>query len=118
MNADSFSSKVAVSKIIKLTTRKYLIILTQYFLKLALEKEHKKKLQFKFAWSQMPQELRPQASKRKLVKSKAEPHMKKKPKTVEKIEEKLQLLEQKEKDDRDDEKSEKDTDVRKIYLKR
>lgn len=78
---------------------------------MALEKEHKKKLQFKFAWNQMPAELRPQTAKRKNPSgSKAKPQLKK-PNLVEKIDAKMDILEQKEKDEREDDKSDKDTDV-------
>lgn len=59
----------------------------------------------------MPQELRPQqAAKRKIASSKSKTPLKK-PNLVEKIDAKLQVLEQKEKDERDDDKSDKDSEV-------
>jgi hypothetical protein len=69
-----------------------------------LEKEHKKKLQFKFAWNQMPAELRP-LNKRKNT---AKPNKAKRLKVVstEVVEQKFKILEQKEMENPDgDEKS-------------
>lgn len=74
-----------------------------------LEKEHKKKLQFKFAWNQMPTELRP-LSKRKNT---AKPNKAKRVKAIptEVVEQKFKILEQKERENPDgDEKSVKDNE--------
>lgn len=62
----------------------------------------------------MPAELGPQASKRKLVSRKAKPQLKK-PNLVERIDAKMDILEQKENNKREDDKSEKDPDVINLY---
>lgn len=63
--------------------------------KTALEKEHKKKMQFRFAYSQMPFELRSQAYKKKLSSLK-NPASAKKARKDPDLQEKLRILEQKE----------------------
>lgn len=66
-----------------------------YMFQSAFEKEHKKKMQFKFAYSQMPFELRSAAYKKKL--SSLKPSKAKKLKMdTDNIQEKLKILEQKE----------------------
>ena len=59
----------------------------------------------------MPAELRPQTAKRKHPSSSKAKQPLKKPNLVEKIDAKMDILEQKEKDEREDDKSDKDTDV-------
>ncbi|CRL06228.1 CLUMA_CG019062, isoform A [Clunio marinus] len=62
----------------------------------AIEREHKKKVQLKFAWNLMPAELRPSNKRRSPNKSNKAKKLKVVPSEI--VEEKLKILEQKEKE--------------------
>lgn len=119
LNDDSYSSKIAVS----FNKKAYFIQFLYYFLKSfknALEKEHKKKLQFKFAWDLMPAELRPQSKRKATMKPAKAKRVKIIPNIF--VEEKLKILEQKEKENPEtDEKSAKgdedsEEDVENVFI--
>lgn len=91
----SYSSEMAVSLISGTNYNVDLFIISHLF-QSAFEKEHKKKMQFKFAYSQMPFELRSSAYKKKLSSEMKPSKAKKLKMDSDKIQEKLKILEQKE----------------------